>query len=99
VFLTYIQKNVLINDQGEAVLCDFGLSRIIGTSGFTTRTVSGTFRFQAPELLMSESEIIRVTAEADVYAFAMTVLEVSVCLSSGECLFVIRYSLTLTTRS
>jgi len=43
-------SNILINPQGEASLADFGLSRILHKSGFTTMTVSGTYRYMAPEL-------------------------------------------------
>ena len=34
----------------EASLADFGLSRILQQSGFTTKTASGTLRYLAPEL-------------------------------------------------
>lgn len=69
---------MLINDNGEACLTDFGLSRILQTSGFTTKTSSGTWRFMALELIEGEDEetLPKVTKASDVWAFAMTVLEV-----------------------
>jgi serine/threonine protein kinase len=75
-------SNVLINDAGEASLTDFGLSRILEVTGFTTRTLACTFRFTAPELFSCEdqdSEDIPpplVTVATDVWAFAMTVIEI-----------------------
>lgn len=72
--------NILIDDDGQACLTDFGLSRILQTSGFTTNTPAGTSRFMAPELISSEDgdeeSIPKVTKASDVYAYAMTVLEV-----------------------
>jgi serine/threonine protein kinase len=94
------QCNVLIDDDGNACLTDFGLSRILGTTGFTTKTGSGTQRFMAPELipLGEHLELIpleehgalpipRVTTASDVWAFSLLVIEVrDIC----------RYSLSLT---
>jgi serine/threonine protein kinase len=36
------QSNILVNDMGEAQLTDFGLSRVLEFSGFTTKSVGGT---------------------------------------------------------
>ncbi|KAH7909352.1 kinase-like domain-containing protein [Hygrophoropsis aurantiaca] len=77
-------KNVLINDKGEACLTDFGLSRIVDLSGFTTKNLSaGTTRWMAYELLvvykkedLQPSELPRPTPASDVWAFGMTALEV-----------------------
>jgi len=69
--------NILINDNLEASLSDFGLSRILEVSGFTTTTASGTIRWLAYELLVAEERPIpRVTKATDVWAFAMTVIEI-----------------------
>lgn len=70
--------NILVNDKNEASLTDFGLSRVQNISGFTTKTGSGTTRWQAYELLAPcEGDTIpRVTKATDVWAFAMTVVEV-----------------------
>jgi serine/threonine protein kinase len=59
-------------------LIDFGLSRILQISGFTTKTISGTSRYVALELLKEEFTP-RVTAATDTWALAMTVIEVRVC--------------------
>ncbi|KAG1818346.1 kinase-like domain-containing protein [Suillus variegatus] len=72
--------NILIDDAGNAVLADFGHSRILGISGFTTnrRTVAGTFRYMAPELMVPENEEITPTptTASDVWAAGMTGLEI-----------------------
>jgi len=73
-------SNVLINDSGDACLVDLGLARILGESGFTTKTASSTFRFMSPELIPREAPagmvIPRVTAATDIWAFSMCVIEV-----------------------
>ena len=73
------QANVLVGDDGQALLTDFGLSRICGTEGFTTENPMGTCRWMAVELLsaISNDEPIRTTTASDVWAFGMTILEVS----------------------
>lgn len=71
---------MLINDDGQACLADFGLSRVVGASGFTTQTASTTLRFTPPELIPLEDheEILKATAASDVWAFSMTVIEVRI---------------------
>ena len=77
--------NILINDKGEASLIDFGVARILQTSGFTTKTSQATWRYFAPEMMNSDDDIIqRVTTETDVYAFSMTVIEVCIYASIAE---------------
>ena len=73
-----------MDDEHNACIADFGLARIFGESGFTTKSVSGTWRWMAFELIefSDEEEIIpQVTFESDVWAFSMTVLEVRRTLS------------------
>ncbi|TFK44943.1 kinase-like domain-containing protein [Crucibulum laeve] len=76
-------SNILVNDQQQATLTDFGLSRMLETSGFTTKTVGGTCRWMAYELLApceddddDEEFTPPLTTESDVWAFGMTVLEI-----------------------
>jgi serine/threonine protein kinase len=74
---------VLIDDSGKAVLCDFGLTRI--RADVTSRTskvdggIIGSRNWMAPELLLGGS----LKKPSDIYAFGMTIYEVSfICLTS-----------------
>jgi len=69
-------SNILIDEKLEASIIDFGLARILHESGFTTGTSKGTWRFWAPEMMNDENGIQRVTTATDVYAFAMTVVQI-----------------------
>ncbi|KDQ59255.1 hypothetical protein JAAARDRAFT_33978 [Jaapia argillacea MUCL 33604] len=80
--------NILISDDGHAVLSDFGLSRVVqdlggSPSGNTTGSLAGSVRWAAPELLESgedEDSLPRHTLATDIWAFACTAFE----LSSGK---------------
>lgn len=64
----------MIDDKSNAILTDFGISRMIGTSGYTTKSLAGSVRWMARELLTTEDEI--PSRESDVWSFGMTILEV-----------------------
>ncbi|KAG2347498.1 kinase-like protein [Suillus weaverae] len=72
--------NILIDDAGNAVLADFGHSRILEAPGFTTSTmtIAGTFRYMAPELMVPENPDITPTPTiaSDIWAAGMTGLEI-----------------------
>ncbi|KAG0702900.1 kinase-like domain-containing protein [Suillus ampliporus] len=72
--------NLLIDDKGNAVLADFGHSRVLGASGFTTSTltIAGTFRYMAPELMVpaTPDTTPTPTIASDVWAAGMTGLEI-----------------------
>jgi len=70
-------NNVLINAEGEAVLCDFGIGRLrhaVHDSSFTIRA-SGKWRYMAPELF-TETGALRPTEASDIYALSMTFLTI-----------------------
>ncbi|KAI5122316.1 hypothetical protein M0805_002483 [Coniferiporia weirii] len=75
-------KNILISDDGEACITDFGLSRLInqdfylqeGTGQENNDNFLGKIRYLAPELMNSESNS---TFETDIYAFGMLSLEIT----------------------
>lgn len=75
-----LQSNILINDNDQASVADFGLARTLQKTGLTTQLGPGTPRFMAPELVNLKEEEnefgTRVTKDSDVWAFAMTVIEV-----------------------
>jgi len=72
--------NVLMDDKEHPRICDCGLTFIIEPSEFTSVKTAGACRWTAPEL-MDPSEAAQndphalFTAESDVYAFAMLVIE------------------------
>lgn len=71
---------MLINDDGAAVLCDFGLSQVVEDlgkrpAGLTVSNPSvGPLRWQAPELSDDDAPMTR---ESDVWSFGCTAFEVS----------------------
>jgi serine/threonine protein kinase len=84
--------NVLISDDGKALLADFGRSKFVDHRGFTT-TFSGSARYLAPELVEPEADLENtddaylgvenqaetmqnLTKETDVFAFSMVTLEI-----------------------
>jgi serine/threonine protein kinase len=73
----WLQNNILVNDKGEASITDFGLSRVIDKTGFSTVS-SGSLRCLAYELVIGEAKVTKAT---DVWAFGMTVLAVCIFVS------------------
>ncbi|KAJ7315537.1 kinase-like domain-containing protein [Mycena albidolilacea] len=71
-------QNVLVDASGRAVICDFGLSKIIDQSGYTTSCV-GTVAYMAPELFTvldnDNPRGARTTKATDVYSFGLLGLE------------------------
>ncbi|KAG6329822.1 hypothetical protein ID866_9267 [Astraeus odoratus] len=66
--------NVLISDNGEALLTDFGFSSLAMSSFSLSMSAAkgpGTLRWKAPELLEDNDP----TIETDVWGFGMTALE------------------------
>ncbi|TFK21998.1 kinase-like protein [Coprinopsis marcescibilis] len=73
-------SNILVKDDGQACLTDFGLSRVLETRGYTTTSFGGTCRWMAYELLTpvdddSEDTPPPLTKNSDVWSFGMTMLE------------------------
>jgi serine/threonine protein kinase len=73
---------VLIDADGRASICDFGLSIILdgGPTGHTASNFGGSLRFLAPELLEESSR----TVQTDIYTYACTCIEVGSTLV-GRC--------------
>jgi serine/threonine protein kinase len=68
------KKNVLVDDNGNARLCDFGLSKAIRPEAgpiwqTTNQSPKGTYPYMAPELFEDES---LSTMQSDVYALGIT---------------------------
>ena len=76
---------MLVGDDGRALICDFGRSRILEQSGFTTAFECGVARYMAPELfgpqdadIESINSFVPVrTKKSDIYSFGMVGVEVS----------------------
>jgi len=78
--------NVLITNECRAIICDFGLSQLkaeivarsgIGAQAEIWSATGGTMRWKSPERLLGAA----FSYPADVYAFGITIFEVSF---SGE---------------
>lgn len=88
------QENTVIDDDGNAQLCDFGLAQILDTepSGLTTtNTTSCSLRYAAPEIIKSNKRAHGL--ESDVWAWGCLVLVV--CLGYTPTSTVLTYHLTV----
>lgn len=75
------QSNILIDDEGKARLCDFGLSSIAAdfqSTSHLTSTIGGNVRWAAPELyhIYEDDSTPSVTKYSDIYSFGSVMLEV-----------------------
>lgn len=83
---------MLINKMGEAILCDFGVSRILVENGTLagTSTLKGCYRWMAIELINSaeaeqgDGNRQLYTKESDVWAFGMITYVCTAFLHSYE---------------
>lgn len=64
-------SNVLVRDDGRVVLLDFGIGLELGTFEEQGRTIAGTPRYLAPELL----ELKRATPASDAYSVGVMLFE------------------------
>ncbi|GMI82398.1 MDIS1-INTERACTING RECEPTOR LIKE KINASE2 [Hibiscus trionum] len=65
-------KNVLLNDEYEACISDFGTAKILNPDSSNVTVLKGTFGYVAPEL----AYMVIVTEKCDVYSFGVVALEV-----------------------
>ncbi len=64
--------NVMVNVQGEAILTDFGIVKIVGGTQHTaTGAVLGTARYMSPEQIKGS----RVDDRSDIYSFGVMLFE------------------------
>lgn len=74
------QGNVLIDNDGVARLCDFGLAHLVSDVDATITATSnvGTIRYAAPELRCPENddESVRASTQTDIYSLACIAYEV-----------------------
>ena len=65
-------SNVLVNSSGAIKLCDFGVSRVLETLRQKLATFIGTYRYMAPERIVSDDYGIC----SEIWSLAMTILEI-----------------------
>ncbi len=69
--------NIMLNVQGEAILMDFGIAKMVGETHFTaTGAVLGTALYMSPEQIRGE----RVDHRCDIYSLGVALFE----MVSGE---------------
>ena len=83
------QGNILVNDNGQACLGDFGIAQITTNPSATgsERTISSqpnACRYMPPELLHSDYDRCSYSDAGDIYSLAITAFEVN--LSLPNCL-------------
>jgi len=68
--------NVLVDDGGNARLVDFALVPVLTSTTFTTTSVVGPARWQAPEVFIpSEDDRPLFTTKSDVFSYSMFAVE------------------------
>jgi len=72
-------SNILLDEQTNAHIADFGLSRLMTTAANTNVTV-GTLGYRAPEL----SKLKNANTKTDVYSLGVIILELLTGKSPGE---------------
>ncbi|EKM75609.1 hypothetical protein AGABI1DRAFT_46199, partial [Agaricus bisporus var. burnettii JB137-S8] len=71
-------KNILVSSNGRALIADFGISHIvISTKLASTRSLGGTTRWMAPELLNNDEENCpTVTVKSDIWSLGCVYYEI-----------------------
>jgi hypothetical protein len=73
----YLQKKVLVTENGLPVICGYGMFNILTPAANSTSVFSSPIRFAAPEYFSDETGTSSAqTTAGDVYAFSMVALEV-----------------------
>lgn len=81
-----MQANVLMSDNGDPLLADFGRSKVVGHSGYTTEFAC-VWRYLAPEIMDDVASAYGdddpkkqpiTTKETDIWAFGLVGVEVRV---------------------
>lgn len=70
------QDNVIISNQLEAQITDFGVGRILDVEGFAT-IIERNVRYTAPELMLADPDASKsATPQSDIYSLGILLLQV-----------------------
>ncbi|KZS95412.1 kinase-like protein [Sistotremastrum niveocremeum HHB9708] len=72
-------SNILVSDDGKALLADFGLARLVDNDdelASTTAGLRGTIRWMAPEVACALGRSSNPARESDIWGFGCVVLEI-----------------------
>jgi serine/threonine protein kinase len=77
----HFQSNILLDEDGKAVLSDFGLSNVVVDAcgpSYVTSSIGGSVRWAAPEhfRISDGDRISTVTTHSDIYSYGSVVLQV-----------------------
>ncbi|KDQ60143.1 hypothetical protein JAAARDRAFT_32519 [Jaapia argillacea MUCL 33604] len=76
-------SNILVDDNGRAILCDFGSTHILDGTEFTAANLSRSCRFMAPELLPTviddDSPPPTPTSTSDMWSLGCTIAQLVTC--------------------
>jgi serine/threonine protein kinase len=89
VFNQIVQNNVLVEGNGNILLCDFGLSKIRRDDSYVQRHTSSTVKFNAPwaapELIFSYRNLGRDPGpekSSDIYSLGSVMLQVNLIITA-----------------
>lgn len=68
---------MLIDDNGNARLADFGRAKILGQAEYDTTLFAGSTEYMAPELF-ADVEIAPFSTMSDIFAFSMLTFQASI---------------------
>ncbi|KAK8565263.1 hypothetical protein V6N12_058830 [Hibiscus sabdariffa] len=73
-------NNILLEEDYEPRLSDFGTARLLNPNSPNWTTVAGSYGYMAPELALT----MRITRKCDVYSFGVVALEILMGKHPGE---------------
>lgn len=79
--MTALGANVLVTEQGEVQLCDFGVAGIVVTQLDKRSTFIGTLHWMAPEMFDS---MLYYGKEVDIWAYGCMAYEIATGLPPND---------------
>jgi serine/threonine protein kinase len=83
------QSNILLDDEGKALLSDFGLSNVVVDAFgplYVTSSIGGSVRWAAPEHfhISYGNRISTVTTHGDIYSYGSVMLQVRIITTTSQ---------------